>query len=90
MQTKAAPHSSQLEALQRDNAILKRAVAIQNSRMQEMAGREAEVVQLRAVAKVSQTNLQTGSHLEDNMSCLLFHKHTQTPVTLVQCVHTFC
>ena len=54
LQTKAAPHSSQLEALQRDNAILKRAVAIQNSRMQEMAGREAEVVQLRAVAKVSQ------------------------------------
>jgi hypothetical protein len=60
LQAKAAPDSIQLEALQRDNAILKRAVAIQNSRLQEMAGREAEVTQLRAVAKVSTPGLQMG------------------------------
>ena len=70
LQSKAAPHSSQLEALQRDNAILKRAVAIQNSRMQEMAGREAEVVQLRAVAKVSNVVcLQTGPHSNVAPAC---------------------
>ncbi len=44
--------------LQRDNAILKRAVAIQNGRLQELAGREAELAQLRTVAKVGFSPVQ--------------------------------
>lgn len=52
MQAKAAPEAAQLAALQRDNAILKRAVTIQNGRLQELAGRDAELAQLRTVAKV--------------------------------------
>lgn len=52
-QAKALPEAGQLAALQRDNAILKRAVAIQNGRLQELAGREAEMTQLRTLAKVN-------------------------------------
>ncbi|KAK9823935.1 hypothetical protein WJX72_006493 [[Myrmecia] bisecta] len=38
---------AQVQELQKDNSILKRAVQIQNSRMQELAGREQELAQLK-------------------------------------------
>ncbi|PSC75400.1 S-isoprenylcysteine O-methyltransferase [Micractinium conductrix] len=49
---------SQLAEAQRENALLKRAVAIQNSRMQELSGKEAEAAQLRAALEGYQQRVQ--------------------------------
>ena len=47
-------HSEQQHGdLSRENALLKRAVAIQNSRLQELMGREAEVNELRATVEAA-------------------------------------
>lgn len=52
-----ADHSTQ--QLQRDNAILKRAVTIQNSRLQELAGREAELTSVKALVKQYHERIQS-------------------------------
>ena len=59
-----------LEQAQRENAILKRAVQIQNARMQEGAGREAEVAGLKAAVAQYQERLR---HLEMSNYSLALH-----------------
>lgn len=51
-------HSDQqLGDLSRENSLLKRAVAIQNSRLQELMGREAEVNELRATVEAAKSRV---------------------------------
>ncbi|CAG9460483.1 unnamed protein product [Pedinophyceae sp. YPF-701] len=60
----------QLAQQLRDNALLKRAVAIQNGRMQEMAEREREVQQLREMLQRYQEQMRA---LELNNFSLAMH-----------------
>lgn len=53
-------HSDQqLGEVSRENALLKRAVAIQNSRLQELLAREAEANELRATMEAAKNRIQS-------------------------------
>ncbi|KAL4425953.1 hypothetical protein ABPG75_009969 [Micractinium tetrahymenae] len=61
----AAPQGAEVERLrrqlgesQRENHLLKRAVAVQNARMQQLSSREAEVAQLRGMVEGYQQKVQ--------------------------------
>ncbi|KAL0429771.1 UNVERIFIED_CONTAM: hypothetical protein Sradi_0603100 [Sesamum radiatum] len=63
-------HKEQIEALLRDNAILKRAVAIQHERQKEYDERNQEVLQLKQLVAQYQEQLRT---LEVNNYALTLH-----------------
>ena len=58
-QVNDAAARQQLADLQRDNGILKRAVAIQNTRLQEGAARDAELQALRGQLKQAAERVST-------------------------------
>ena len=58
MQAKGSPSTSRLVELQKENAILKRAVQIQNGKLQEKAQQDQEVAQLRQVLAQYQEQLR--------------------------------
>ncbi|KAI8474060.1 MAG: hypothetical protein J3K34DRAFT_409331 [Monoraphidium minutum] len=69
------PLQARLDEAQRENAILKRAVQIQNGRMQEAAAREHELAALKAAVAQYQERLR---HLEMSNYSLALHLQKAT------------
>lgn len=76
---------AQLEALSRDNAILKRAVVLQNAKLQEVAHKEDELRNLRSLVQECQKKIH---NLElTNYSLSMHLRHATGPTTHVHGGH---